>query len=60
MDQHTVQLLRRDQTRQREDRSARKTPLGLAIARNIAAMKPERVISILLAAALPVIAGATV
>jgi hypothetical protein len=58
MPQHELQQYRRDQERQRSDRSARKAALLRSEVAHILATKAQILISVLVAVALPVIAGA--
>jgi hypothetical protein len=58
MEDHELHCLNRDKRRQKKDRSSRSIALSLATIRNIAASKPQRLIHIVAAVALPVLVGA--
>ena len=58
MEDHEIARYAADWKRQKKDRRSRSIALNLATIRNIAASKPQLLIHIVAAVALPVLAGA--
>lgn len=58
METHEIAQYAADWKRQKKDRRSRSIALSPAVINNIAASKPQRLIHIVLAVALPVLAGA--